>query len=134
MIKRVSFSLLELTIVVIMVAIIATFAIPGYYKAIEKTRGKDAEATLIAIYNAQKRYKLDSPDQEYFDCGGSCTRVEVKDNLGIEIEDTYFDYSIRSTGNRFTAEAKRKNQGPCKNKIMSVTDSGSQVIKGCRIW
>ena len=51
--------MLELMIGIIIVGILATLAIPNFSKAIEKTKVKDAQTTLAALYSAEKVYRLD---------------------------------------------------------------------------
>ena len=53
------FTLLELMIGVIIVTILATVAIPSFSKAIERTKVKDAQTTLAAVYSSEKIYRLD---------------------------------------------------------------------------
>lgn len=53
------FTLLELMIGLVIVAILAGMAVPSFSKAIEKTKVKEAQTTLVAIYSAEKIYRLD---------------------------------------------------------------------------
>jgi len=55
--KKTAFTLLELLIVVILVAIIASFAIPKYYKAVEKSIEKDIITNLLSIHTANEMYR-----------------------------------------------------------------------------
>lgn len=51
--------MLELMIGLVIVTILASIAIPGFSKAIEKTKVRDAQSTLAALYSAEKIYRLD---------------------------------------------------------------------------
>ncbi len=53
------FTLLELMIGLVIVVILSSIAIPSFSKAIEKTKVKDAQTTLSAIFSAEKIYRLD---------------------------------------------------------------------------
>ena len=53
------FTLLEMLIALVIVAILARMAIPGFSKAIERTKVKEAQSVLAAIYSAEKIYRLD---------------------------------------------------------------------------
>ena len=56
---RSGFTLLELMIGLVILTILARMAIPVFSKAIEKTKVRDAQSTLAAIYSAEKIYRLD---------------------------------------------------------------------------
>ena len=53
------FTLMELMIGLIIVGILATMALPGFSRAVERTRVKDAQTVLAAIYSSEKVYRLD---------------------------------------------------------------------------
>ena len=53
------FSLLELLVTVTILTILVTLAIPGYGRAVERAKVRDAQAVLVSIYNAQRMYRLD---------------------------------------------------------------------------
>ena len=54
------FTLLELLMVVIIVGVLASLALPQYSGFIEKARAAEATATIGAIKNAEALYKLES--------------------------------------------------------------------------
>ncbi len=53
------FTLIELLIVVIVVAILATFAVPQYLKVVEKTKGAKAKHNGTLITQAEKMYRAE---------------------------------------------------------------------------
>jgi prepilin-type N-terminal cleavage/methylation domain-containing protein len=55
------FTLLELLMVVIIIAILASIALPQYIRATEKTRAAEALQVLGALRSAEGRYKAQSP-------------------------------------------------------------------------
>ena len=139
--KKSGFSLVELLITVIVIGILLTIAVPAYYNSFEKSRGQNAELNLISIYNAQKRHKL--TQRTYFGCAGSvsapggvCTAEELQDrnHLGVYISDPYFNYGIVADDTTFTATATRISGTLCLNAVMTVTEQGSEVNKGCALW
>lgn len=129
--KKSSVSLLEILLVVVIIGIVAAFAMPGYHRAIEKSRGRHAEFNLMVIYNAQKRYKLDN--NEYYACAPGCTNDLILQMLEVDIADPYFTYGITKVGSGFAATATRVG-GDCDNDTMIVNQGGSQPIKGCSVW
>jgi len=52
------FTLMELMVVVLIVAILAAIGLPQYFKVIEKQRGTEALGILAAINKAQERFFL----------------------------------------------------------------------------
>ncbi len=53
------FTLLELMIGLVISIILASIAIPSFSRAIEKTKVKDAQSTLAALFSSEKIYRLD---------------------------------------------------------------------------
>ncbi len=127
-------SLMELLLVVVLLGILAAMALPSHSKHIEKNRAREAEANLIVIYNAQKRYRLDN--DVYYVCAPNCTIDNINENLTLNIADTYFNYSVSSYGpdeSGFIATATRKDRD-CRDKVMNLTDRGGPVQKECLTW
>ncbi len=58
--KTKGFTLLELLMVVIIVGVLASLALPQYAGFVEKARAAEATATIGAIKNAQALYKLEN--------------------------------------------------------------------------
>jgi prepilin-type N-terminal cleavage/methylation domain-containing protein len=55
------FTLLELLMVVVIISILTSMALPQYIRAAEKARAVEALQLLGAIRSAQNRYKVQSP-------------------------------------------------------------------------
>ena len=54
--KQSGFSLVELTIVVVILGVLATFAVPRFLSSVEKTKASEAFSYLANIESAQARY------------------------------------------------------------------------------
>ncbi len=121
-------TLVELITVLLLLGVIYSFAVPGYFKSIERGKGKHAAFNLQSIYNAQKRYKLATGS--YYLCDPCMP--QIKSDLGVDLNDSYFTYRIIA-GTGFTAVATRTS-GECVDRTMTVTQDGSQTEKECNLW
>ena len=57
--KKSGFSLVELTIVVVILGILATFAVPRFMTSVEKTKASEAFTYMTQIESAQGRYNAE---------------------------------------------------------------------------
>ena len=126
------FTLLEIVIVLIIVAVLAASGAIYHLRAIEGGRGKYAEFNLISIYNAQKRYRLNN--LQYYGCVATCSDEEVSENLEVDLADNYFIYTITEDGNSFIATATRKDEGDCAEETMTINQDVSEPVKSCSVW
>ncbi|MBU1852493.1 MAG: type IV pilin-like G/H family protein [Candidatus Omnitrophica bacterium] len=101
-----AFTLIEIMIVVIIIAVLAVVCQPMFIKAIEKAKVGEAISNLNIIRSAQKSYLLEhntfalSIDSLYIDNPNSETS-------------RHFDYTIESADtDNFVARAQRRNNAP----------------------
>ena len=110
------FTLLELLVVIMIVGILASVALPSFGKTIERTRVKDAQAILASVYSAERVYRLDQGG--YGTLNNLVTNRYVTDpNAG----NAYWTFVISnvsgSTSNTFTATANRSTGGYNGNTV-----------------
>ena len=102
--KASGFTLLELLVVVIIVGILATIAIPGFVKLMERVKGSEATSQLGTMYLAERVYYQDH--DKY---------VPVLTDIGFDAPvaaQSYFTYSVTSaTATQFTGAAVRRTAG-----------------------
>ena len=105
------FTLLELMIVVIVIGILASIAIPQYIHTIERARGAEALVNLGSIRSSTQRYWTDQFARKGM---GTYVGAILAPGVGqLDIDDPnntawrYFDYSLSSTPATFTATAIR---------------------------
>ena len=88
------FTLIEVLIVIIIIGILATIALPQFTKLVEKTRKAEALTNLAAIYTAEMVYYTET--EAYL--GPLADIVAINDsNLNMGLTGRYFTYSVLST-------------------------------------
>lgn len=135
-----SFTLIELIIVIVIVGILAGFAIPQGAKMLERYRANEARTNLSNIWDAERRYHLENRDPLgdplYFVCiNNPCDLQEIEDALSIIVYGEYFNYSIASFDptQGYTAIATRKS-GTCSGETMAINENGTKTQTGCPLW
>jgi type IV pilus assembly protein PilA len=63
--RRQGFTLLELLMVVIIIAILASIALPQYMRVAERTRASEALGVLATMRSSELRYKANDPGSLY---------------------------------------------------------------------
>ena len=63
--QRGGFTLLELLMVVIIIAILASIALPQYLRVSERSRASEALTVLAAVRSSELRYKANDPAGQY---------------------------------------------------------------------
>ncbi len=107
------FSLVEMIIAVIIVGVIAAFAIPKYTKYIGRTYSDDAFNQLTAIHNANNEYYLKSKPKSYWPgSAGSYNVTAINTNLGLNVIENGMTYSCSGTTSTFTCTAVRSASNP----------------------
>ena len=127
------FTLLELMITVVVVAILASVALPSYQEQIRKTRRADARQELMRLATAQERF--------YTNCNRYATALNGAQancsGLGagsatIDSENGYYAISLAGDGSTFTltATAQKGQESDTKCGNLSLTDAGVKGATG----
>ena len=104
------FTLLELMLVVVIVGIIATFAIPGYLGVRQRAEGRQASTQLRLIHTAEKVIFLE--ENAYRACTFPLPAAPAAFNcnvrLNLDLPDDGWTYTVTLVGpNNFVATAVR---------------------------
>lgn len=144
--KQRGFTLIEVMIVVVIVAILAAVAIPSYQNSIQKTRRADAKETLTRVAAAQERYFF--TNNKY---ASDLTELGFADAGGGDSTEGNYTIALGDPANPATAGAKvlcktGTNEYPCftltavpkttghqsqdtECKIFSITHTGKKLAK-----
>lgn len=130
------FTLIELIVVVIVIGILATLAIPQYLKATEKAKGAKAKNALGLIAQAEKLYRADS--DIYVTCNDGEFGPTFIDYVELNELDTDSDWEYSVTednaNNGFSASAKRTCNG-CQYDNGTITlDQNGAWTSTQQLW
>lgn len=138
-------TIIELMIVLIIISILATIAIPNFISSDEKNIGRNAEHTLLAIQKMQKRFFL--RNGVYYTVN-QATIIDpelrndaITRNLKVTLERGTFNYNIIETtlghpelGYNIIA-TRRPGARHCVNNQMFLMFDQINVTKtGCNLW
>ncbi len=123
------FTLIEIVITAIVVAILAVIMIPQYTKFVEKGRAEEGKLMLKSIRAAEKIYKADNN-----------TYTTNMNNLQAHIgnpnssSNRGFDYSVTSADSiTFTARATRRS-GVNSGEYITIDQTGTIDPSGTDTW
>ena len=106
------FTLIEVLIVVIILGILATIAIPQFAKTVERSRNGEATTIIGAIQTAEQVYRLDLQ-----------TYTTLLGNLDCTIGAKNWSYTILAGSDTFTITATR-NSGSYSNNTITYSELG----------
>ncbi|MFO8053234.1 MAG: type II secretion system protein [Candidatus Omnitrophota bacterium] len=99
-----SFTLLELIIVVLIVGILVSFAMPGFFGAQQKTIDREARTNLKLIQTAEKTHELEEGQYEACTTGVAAnSNIHCNNVLGLDLPPSTanggnWTYVVRLTG------------------------------------
>lgn len=125
--KVFGFTLIELIVVVIVIGILATMAIPQYLKATERALSAKAKNNLGLIAQAEKLYRAEN--DTYVGAGSAAelstnglqNYVELNDING----DSKWTYVVTGDASTFTATATR---------VTPTSDAGTIILNQSGSW
>lgn len=106
-------TLLELSVTIVIIGILAAIAIPLFPKVMENTKASEAVAALQQIRTGERIYRVE--ENTYWPTSGTATTAQINAQLRLDLKTTSersWDYSVGPTTNvAFTATATRRSGG-----------------------
>ena len=120
------FTLMEMLITLVIVAILASIAIPQYRKTTETAYKREAQDLLVTIFYGERAYFL--ANSKYINPGGAWNTIYMDNpNVG-SIPVTFTIPSANAIA--FSAQATRTGGGPCVGKVITINQTGPGSIAG----
>lgn len=124
------YNLLELLLVVIIISVLASIALPNYTKAKEHALGREAIANLKIIAAAERIVKLETTSYQACATTSACNNA-----LSLDLSSNNWAYSVGIIGGGadFHANAARQGSGgyyDCLYGVYSATDPAVESAAG----
>ncbi len=139
--KRRGFTLIEMMIVVAIIALLATIAIPNYVSFQLRAKTAEAKLNLGAIRTCQEAYKAEN--DEYLVCAANPGTVPAGTkttwsstmagwtDIGFEPKgEVRYQYEVTIAGTGFTATATGDLDGDGTPAVYSISETGILVTPG----
>ncbi|MBC8436449.1 MAG: prepilin-type N-terminal cleavage/methylation domain-containing protein [Candidatus Omnitrophica bacterium] len=133
--EKTAFTMIELIITVIIIAILAAIVVPNYTKAKEKAMGKEALANLKLIAAADRVYRVEQG--AYVNCNCTTTLGCVNSSSGcnyllrLDISPENWAYAVRVYGSGTSAyiraTASRQGSGAYRDCVYTVNENGDLI-------
>ncbi|MBU0634267.1 MAG: prepilin-type N-terminal cleavage/methylation domain-containing protein [Candidatus Omnitrophica bacterium] len=128
--KNSAFTLMELVLVVVIIAVLLSIAVPSYIDTVEKARAREAKATLSAMIAAEQMYAAER--REYLQVNSTNPGTQIEDELWEAIgldnpnknPNRAFDYHLTAGTGVCTATATRID-GPYLSDYITMDQDGS---------
>jgi len=129
------FTLIELMIALVIVAILAGLALPAYQDSVIKSRRSEAKAALLDLQNRMERFFIDKNTYNNACITGVGTCASGNSVLGsATTENGYYQLSITVTGGGTGYTLKAAPQGAqtkdTKCQTLTLTNTGAKGVAG----
>lgn len=123
MTKR-GFTLVELLMVVIIIGILVTLAVPNYYRSVERAKAGKAKAALDALRKAELQYR--AFNDEYVDVALDLSDLEPYDLPGdlLDGDDDDWTYTVVNSDADEMDIIANRNAGPHVGSELQMDEDG----------
>jgi len=122
------FTLVELLMVVIIIGILVTLAVPNYYRTIERAKGAKAKATLDLVRKAELQYRL--LEDEFTIVASELDAVDTAAAAAmLDVADWTYNITLDAANDGFDVTATRQG-GTGLNGTIVIDEAGSITYTG----
>ncbi|MFH1062571.1 MAG: prepilin-type N-terminal cleavage/methylation domain-containing protein [Candidatus Omnitrophota bacterium] len=125
--KKKAFTLIELMITVMIIAILVSIAIPNYINTVERARAREARSTLESMLAAERSY---AAERRSFISLGAATTTDWQaiglENPNLNTNNSW-TYTGTAAGTNFTATATRID-GPYGGATIDLDQDGAETV------
>ena len=128
--KNKGFTLLEIIIVVIIVGVLASLALPRLFSTVEFSRSTEAFAAIGAIRSSMERCVLKNGSGNYDTCNSMGSGGELDVDPSVEAG-THFTYAVSAattTGYTITASRNTLDGGASGDTVRIVVNTSAGTI------
>lgn len=123
-----AFTLLEVIVVIIILAILVSISMPLYHKTVESARGEEAKTSLKLIQARERIIKLER--NSYINCTSTldCNNAT---RLGLQLSANNWDYNVTdATATNFLATADRIGTGGYLDCVYTINSTLENATAG----
>jgi len=124
--NRKGFTLIELMIVVVIIGVLASMAIPRFMRATSKAKMSEARQLLKQIYTMQHAYRLEN---DTYTCNGltaSSAAQNAFNPIGVEIgASARYSYAMTADAVSFTCVATANLDDDVINDVWQIDQNGT---------